>query len=107
MENIDQRHFFRNEVFDSLTWTPDPQKPHLERAEAKCEILIKNLNYGKFTLRLTHNTSTTSKAYQQKNAMTQVHWGEVVPLIARRDLLGRTMFLYRKEDPPEFLIEID
>jgi HKD family nuclease len=108
MENIDQRHFFREEVFSGLTWKREPNKKHLERTEATFELVIKNLNYGKFKLRLTHNTDTTSKTYLQNNAMTQIHWGSAKTVVARRDLLGRTMYLYRKDtNPPEFLIEID
>jgi HKD family nuclease len=107
-EGIDQRHFFRDEVFDGLSWTADSRRSHLERTRASFEIVVKNLNYGKFTLQLSHNTRTTSEAYRQNNAMTQVHWGLALPIIARRDLLGRTMSLYKKEtNPPEFLIEID
>jgi HKD family nuclease len=107
-EGIDQRHFFRSEVFHDLAWTRDERLPHIERTRASFEIVIKDLNYGNFTLQLSHNTSTTSKAYRQNNAMTQLHWGLALPIIARRDLLGRTMSLYRKETrPPEFLIEID
>lgn len=40
--------------------------------------------------------------------MTQLHWGEAKPLIAKKDLLGRNLCLYRKDStPPEFMIEID
>lgn len=107
-EGIDQRHFFRDDVFDGLVWTSDRKLPHIERARASFEIVIKNLNYGKFMLQVSHNTSTTSKAYRQNNAMTQLHWSLALPIVARRDLLDRTMSLYRKEtNPPEFLIEID
>jgi HKD family nuclease len=108
MEGIDQRHFFRDAIFEGLTWTPDQRHPHLERARAIFELVIKNLNYGKFTLQLTHNTRRNTKSYRQRNAMTQLHWGLARPVVARRDLLGRTMYLYRKStNPPEFLIEID
>jgi len=108
MENIDQRHFFRDEVFAALTWTPDARHPHLERARAEFELAVKNLNYGKFMLQLTHNTLRNTETYRQNNAMTQLHWGLALPVVARRDLLGRTMYLYRKDrNPPEFLIEID
>jgi HKD family nuclease len=108
MENIDQRHFFRDEVFETLTWTPDQKRPHLERARTSFELIIKNLNYGQFMIQLTHNTNKASKTYKQKNAMTQLHWGLALPVVSRRDLLGRTMSLYRKDtNPPEFLIEID
>jgi hypothetical protein len=108
MDNIDQRHFFRDEVFNDLTWVPDSMKPHLGRATAEFELVIKNLNYGKFKLRLTHNTKTTTASYRQNNAMTQVHWDDAKDLVGKRDLLGRTMYLYRKDTkPPEFQIEID
>jgi len=108
VEGIDQKHFFRDEVFETAIWTPDPRRPHLERARADFEIVIKNLNYGKYTLQLSHNTDTTTASYRQNNAMTSIHWGLARDVIARRDLLGRTMYLYRKDtNPPEFLIEID
>jgi HKD family nuclease len=108
MDNIDQRHFFRDDVFDAVTWKPDAKKPHLERATAKFELVIKNLNYGQFSLRLSHNTKTDSRSYEQNNAMTQIHWDDALSIVAKRDLLGRTMYLYRKDTkPPEFQIEID
>jgi HKD family nuclease len=108
MEGIDQRHFFRDEVFDALTWTRKPTRLHLETARADFELAVKNLNYGKFTLQLTHNTLRNTKSYRQNNAMTQLHWGLALSVVARPDLLGRTMRLYRRDqNPPEFLIEID
>jgi hypothetical protein len=65
-EDIDQRHFFRNEVFEGLDWKMDPMKPRYERVEADFDILIKGLNYGKHTLKLSHNTDTKSRSYEQK-----------------------------------------
>jgi hypothetical protein len=106
--NIEQRHFFRNEAFEGLDWKIDPKKLHYERVKADFEIVIKGLNYGKHTLKLSHNTDTKSRSYEQKNSMTQVHWGSVLKLIAKQDLLGRVMSLYRKDgNPPQYLIEID
>jgi HKD family nuclease len=108
MDNIDQRHFFRDEIFDTLKWVPDLTKPHYERATAQFELVIKNLNYGKFNLRLSHNKRTDTKTYKQNNAMTHLHWDEAAHNVGDRDLLGRTMYLYRKDtNPPEFQIEID
>lgn len=107
-EDIDQRHFFRDEAFDGLNWQPDPNKPHLQRVEADFKIVVKGLNFGEHKLKLTHNTDKTSASYQQKNSMTQVHWGTALKLVAKKDLLGRVMSLYRKDgNPPKFLIEID
>lgn len=109
-DKIDHRHYFRDAVFAHLTWTPDPspQKAHLERAFSKFELIVKNLNYGVFELKLSHNTDQNSESYKQKNFMTQLHWGDAKKYIAKPDLLGRILYLYRKDTtPPEFTIEID
>jgi HKD family nuclease len=109
-EDIDQRHYFRDQVFNRLRWTPDPRpnRRHLERSSANFEVIIKGVNYGIFNLRLSHNTDIHSRSYLENNFMTQVHWGPAKVHVAREDLLGRTLYLYRKDtDPPEFVIEID
>jgi hypothetical protein len=108
IEDIDQRHFFRDEVFAGLDWKRDPQNPHYERATGNFEIMIKGLNYGRKTLNLSHNTNTKSVTYEQGNSMTQIHWGSLRSLVAKPDLLGRAMSLYRMAgNPPRYLIEID
>lgn len=108
LDNIDQRHYFRDQVFAQLTWTPDPAPKKWERAQAKFELVVKNLNYGVFDLRLSHNTDRKSRSYQQNNFMTQLHWGDAKKYVAKDDLLGRVLYLYRKDTaPPEFTIEID
>ena len=107
-QGIDQRHFFRDKAFANLNWQKDPAKPHIERTEANFQLVVKGLNCGIFKLKLSHNTVTTSASYRQSNSMTQVHWGSALGFIAKRDLLGRVMFLYRKNgNPPEFMIEVD
>lgn len=107
-DDIDQRHYFRDEVFHDLVWTSDKPPSKWERAQAKFELVIKNINYGFFVLKLSHNTDKKSRSYQQKNFMTQLHWGEAKEHIAKQDLLDRILYLYRKDvDPPEFMIEID
>ena len=110
MDQIDHRHYFRDKVFDGLAWQFDVAagKSHLERAEARFKLVIRDVNYGVFTLRLTHNSRTNTAAYRQRNSMTQVHWGEARRVIAHDDLLGRTMYLYRDAADPElFVLEID
>lgn len=107
-DDIDQRHYFYDEVFNALSWTPKKLGSKILRAHAKFELVIKNISYGEFDLMLSHKTNTNSKSYKQKNFMTQVHWGAAKPLIARQDLLDRDLYLYRKDTtPPEFMIEID
>lgn len=104
--NIDHRHYFRDDVFRGLTWTPKDASH--ERATAKFELIIKGLNYGVFELELGHDTRTNTKSYNQNNMMTDIKWGAATNYIAKRDLLGRTLYVYRKDtNPPEFVIEID
>lgn len=108
LNNIDQRHYFRDEVFVHLAWAPDPPPKKWERAEAKFELVVKNLNYGVFDLKLSHFTDQQSRSYKQNNFMTELHWGDAKKYVAKRDLLGRILYLYRKDTvPPEFTIEID
>jgi HKD family nuclease len=110
MTDIDQRHYFREDVFGALGWKHDDAvgKEHLERAKAKFRIIIKDVNYGVFEMSLTHDSRTDSPAYKQNNSLTQLHWGDVKPLVALEDLLDRTMFLYRDDEQAGlFVLEID
>lgn len=110
LEGIDQRHFFRDEIFSGLDWRQDQRtgKTHFERSEASFRFIVKGLDYGLFQLNLSHDTDTTSRSYEQDNEMTKMHWGKVKEIVAKTDLLGRILSLYRKDvNPPEFLIEID
>jgi HKD family nuclease len=107
-DDIDQRHYFYDEVFADLPWKPDAPGSTKLRATAKFELVIKNISYGVFDLVVAHSTDKTSASYKQRNFMTQLHWGAARPLIAKEDLLGRNLYLYRKDStPPEFMIEID
>ena len=110
LSDIDQRHYFRNEVFANLDWHFDttPGREHMERTEAQFQFVIRDVNYAVFTLRLSHNSRTDTAAYQQRNSMTQLHWGDARHLVAREDLISRTMYLYRNEvDDGLFVLEID
>jgi len=105
-EMEDLRHYFRDEVFKGLAWTPKGASH--ERANAKCELIIKGVNYGTFEVELGHDTRTNTRSYEQHNMMTDIKWGEATKYVAQRDLLGRILYLYRKDtNPPEFVIEID
>jgi len=109
-EGIDQRHYFRDNVFAALDWTPDlaPARAHLERAEAAIRLIVKDVDYGERTLHLSHNTRKDTAAYEQRNSMTSLHWGDARPLVAHEDLLGRVLKLYRETvDPARFTLEID
>lgn len=105
--DVDHRHYFRDEVFSQLSWTPT-NRAHIEESQAEFELVIKGISYGKFTLRIGHKTDTTSASYLQRNAMTSLSWGDAKEYITQRDFIGRTLSLYRdEEDSTRFLIEID
>lgn len=107
-EDIDQRHYFRDEIFSGIKWKKDSKKSNYEVAEADFVMVIKGLNYGMHRLILKHKTDKESKTYIQRNGMTSIRWGKVSGFVKKRDLLGRTMSLYRNaESPPKFLLEID
>jgi len=97
MLNIDQRHYFREVIFTELEWEFDtrPNKSHLERTSTSFEIIIKGITYGIFKLRLSHNSKTDTRAYEQRNSMTQIHWGPIKKYIAKKDLLNCIFRLYK------------
>lgn len=97
LEGIDQRHYFRDEVFSSLPWASDPesQYPHLERATAFFRVIVMGIDHGVFSMSLTHNTKTDTKTYEQKNSMTSISWGSVKGLIAKEELIGKSASLFK------------
>ncbi len=108
MEDIDFQHYFRDVVFFDLAWStaPSSRSPHLERARINAEIVIKNISYGVYDLEVTHDPRTDTRSYEQRNVMTKIKWGDARSLIAKRDLLDRSLKLYKK-DSTDFVIVID
>lgn len=103
---VDHRHYFREEVFAGLSW--QPRGKTVEEAYAKCHLVLKGISHGEFDVPISHTMGTDSKTYRQNNAMTRLRWGPLRQHIAREDLLGRTLALYRdKADPQRFVLEID
>src|SRR5438105_14838600 len=91
-DDIDHRHYFREEVFSDLSWGPT-NSPTVEEAHTKFQLVLKGISYGDYDLRLAHTKGTTSKAYLQRNAMTRLSWGPIRNLIAQRGFIGRTLRL--------------
>lgn len=103
---VDHRHYFRDDVFPGLTWAS--RSKTVDEAFAKFQLVLKGISYGEFDLAIHHTNSTTSAAYKQRNAMTRLSWGPMRDYVARPDLIGRTLVLYRdKVDPTRFVLEID
>jgi HKD family nuclease len=110
LEEIDQRHYFRDVVFADLAWTHDlrPNSTHIERATAFFRFIILGVDCGEFELTLSHNTKTDSAAYLQKNSMTQISWGKAKSVVAKSELIGKICKLYAVSfDLTRFVFEIE
>lgn len=106
--NIDQRHYFRDNVFSDLNWSFDTRtnKTHLERALCNFRVVVNGDDKGVYELNLTHNPRTDTLAYAQNNSMTQISWGRIKDFIRNRDLIGKTLYLLRNQETNEFVIDI-
>jgi hypothetical protein len=103
---VDHRHFFRDEVFAHLPW--HRRRPTVDEASATFHLIAMGVDYGDATLFVRHTTSTNTRAYQQRNAMTRLSWGDFRTHVARADLFDRTLSLYRhRADPTRFLLRIE
>lgn len=109
-ENIDQKHYFRDQVFSSLEWVFNTRKnaTHLEKANALFRLIVLGKDHGTFTLKLTHDPRTDTISYEQNNSMTSVSWGKAKSIIARQELIGKNAKLYRSQDNnEEYILVID
>lgn len=98
LKNIDPRHYFRDVIFKDLIWNSyNPKKAHLEQSSANFKIMINGIDKGEFELTLNHNTDKSSKAYAQNNSMTNISWGKAKHLIRNKELLGKTLTLYKNQ----------
>lgn len=108
-QDIDQRVYFRRTVFGNQNWVHDqnPNTAHYERCVCKFRLVIKGIDYGVFPLRLSHNSRTDTKTFAQRNSMTQIHWGNALPYIAREDLLDSVCRLYAPGDDGVYTLVFD
>lgn len=105
---IDHRHYFRDEVFNHLEWTQSARTDTVVDATARFELVLKGVSVGEYSLEIHHTTSTDTRMYEQRNAMTRLSWGFMHAKVGRPDLIDRTLKLYRnRTDATKFLIEID
>jgi HKD family nuclease len=104
--DVDHRHYFRDDVFSALSWTPAGKT--VEVAQARFLLVLRGIGYGEHDLVVRHTTSTNTTSYKQLNAMSRLSWGPFKSFVAKSDLIGRTLSLYRdRADPGRFILEID
>lgn len=108
-DDIDQRTYFRKNVFEQLSWmnSKKGKNSHLEYATGEFNIIIEGINHGRYSLELKHDPRTNTKSYLQNNAMTHLLWKDAKEVIADRNLLGKRLELYKTSSNNQFVINID
>lgn len=104
-DDIDRLTYFRDDLFGHLPWTLNGT---IETAPQEFDLVIKGVLVGTFDMTLRHSLTRAAAAAVDNNSPTSLSWNEARPLVAREDLLDRTMRIWRStEDATEFQIEID
>lgn len=104
-DKIDKTTYFRYTVFGSLAWAIDPKDPDKEIAVTTFALIIAGLFVGEFELQLSHKPKWESG---QSNYTTALHWGEAMPHIKHRSLIGRALRLYAPASAGSpYIVEID
>ncbi|MEO3684063.1 hypothetical protein ABHN84_17465 [Shewanella vesiculosa] len=99
---IDQTTYFRNNVFNSLTWIVTDGK---EMASATFKLETNGQDRGLFRLNLSHKPSWEA---EQSNYTTGLHWGTAIGVIQDDSLIGKTLTLYEAIDEGyDYLITIE
>jgi HKD family nuclease len=105
-DDIDRVTYFRNYLFGHLAWWTS--NANIETATQEFDLVIKGVLVGTFDLTLRHSLTRAAAAPVDSNSPTSISWNQARPLIAREDLLDRTMRIWRStDDATDFQIEID
>lgn len=103
-QTIDQKTYFRNQVFAQLNWTYDAAKQK-DVADVPVSLVIAGVHVGDFDLSLSHKTAW---AAGQGNYTTGLHWGDATSHIKQQGLRGRSLKLYEPANAQSrFIIEIN
>jgi HKD family nuclease len=104
-DHIDRVTYFRTHLFGHLPWA---RNGTIETAEQAFDLVIKGVLLGTFPLTLRHSLTRAAAAAVDHNSPSGLSWNQARGLVAREDLLNRTMRIWRSiTDAPKFRIEID
>lgn len=100
---IDQKTYFRNNIFQNLTWVHTKANNNsYEEAFCSFDITILGNAIGVHTLKLSHDPVRIAG---QGNTPTWLHWGNtLIPFLQQNNITGKTLKLYK--DGQNFFIEI-
>lgn len=102
--NFDPKVYFRRCVFDALTWSVNELGD--EVAKGLFSIHICGTDYGMYELTILHKRKGM-EAENQNNYLTSIRWGDASSIIKNRNLIDRTLKLYKACDGIHFLINIE
>lgn len=101
---IDQKTYFRNQVFSTLNWTLDSTAQKYI-AVAPISLIIAGVHVGDFDMPLSHKPAWESG---QGNYTTGLHWDSATTHIKHPGLVGRTLNLYQPASAGgPYVVEID
>jgi HKD family nuclease len=109
-EDIVPASYFRDDVFGELSWHQYKNRSGnlAETATASFGLVVKNVFCGEHVMKLTHSFTRAAAATTDRNLPTEVSWGTARQFIAKEELIGRSMLIFRsKIDRTKFVIEID
>jgi HKD family nuclease len=100
---IDQKTYFRNQIFNNLVWAKTKASSNTyEEVLSPFDIAIFGTPIGIHTLKLSHDAVRIAG---QGNTPTWLHWGStVMPYLLQKNITGKTLNLYQANQT--FFIEI-
>lgn len=103
--DVDRVTYFRDNLYGHLVWALNGE---IETAKQQFDLVIKGVLVGTFDLTLRHSLTRAAAAATDHNSPTSLSWNEARSLVAREDLLERTMRIWRSTAAPtDFQVEID
>lgn len=102
-KKIDQKTYFRNDIFDQLTWIKTKvNSSSYEEAQCSFDITILGNHIGTFILKLSHDSVRVAG---QGNTPTWLHWGNnLMPFLQKNDITNKSFNLYKENQ--KFIIDI-
>ena len=103
-QTIDQKTYFRSQVFSQLNWTYNTAKQK-DVADVPISLVVAGVYVGDFDLSLSHKPAW---AAGQGNYTTGLHWAGATSHIKHPGLVGRSLKLYEPANVhARFVIEIN
>lgn len=93
-QGIDQRTWFRNQLFDDASWVPDP-RPGRERAGVTFDVVVDGVARGTHELLLKYDAARES---DQNNFTTDLKWGSLGPVLREHDAVGEWVVIDKLAD---------